>query len=123
MQDKQLSKHFTLYELVKPSHRHLLTNEILLNLTKLCHEVEWAREKIGKPFIVTSGWRPEEYNKAIGGAPGSYHIKGLAMDFVVEGLPACEVRKRINDWPYGMEETISWVHLDIRPYKARFGPK
>ena len=44
------------------------------------------RYLIGKPIIVNSGYRSTEYNKKIGGAINSYHVKGQAADIRVEGL-------------------------------------
>lgn len=38
------------------------------------------RDKAGIPMFVTSGYRTESYNKAIGGSPKSYHIQGMAAD-------------------------------------------
>lgn len=38
------------------------------------------REKLGKPVIVTSGWRPTKLNKAVGGSSTSNHLYGCAAD-------------------------------------------
>lgn len=39
-----------------------------------------AREIAGVPFIITSGYRCEKHNRAVGGVPTSAHVKGLAAD-------------------------------------------
>jgi hypothetical protein len=39
-----------------------------------------ARGNAGIPFVVTSGYRCEAHNAAVGGVPGSAHTKGLAAD-------------------------------------------
>lgn len=38
------------------------------------------REKWGGPIIVTSGYRPEKLNKAVGGSATSAHLTGMAAD-------------------------------------------
>lgn len=43
-----------------------------------------ARELAKIPFIVTSGYRCEDYNKEVGGVEGSAHTKGLAADLAVD---------------------------------------
>ena len=39
-----------------------------------------VREKLGQPIKVTSGYRPDKLNKAVGGSPTSNHRFGLAAD-------------------------------------------
>ena len=43
------------------------------------------RDMLGMPVVVTSGYRSPEVNKAVGGAPGSQHLRGQAADIVVAG--------------------------------------
>lgn len=38
------------------------------------------REKFGKPILVNSGYRSPEHNRRVGGAPRSYHVRGMAAD-------------------------------------------
>lgn len=42
-----------------------------------------ARELANVPFVITSGYRCEEYNKKVGGVGESAHTKGLAVDIAV----------------------------------------
>tara|TARA_R100001244_G_scaffold132355_2_gene108369 strand:- start:1014 stop:1370 length:357 start_codon:yes stop_codon:yes gene_type:complete len=46
----------------------------------LLESLDLAREVADTPFIITSSWRSEEKNKAIGGKPNSAHLKGKAVD-------------------------------------------
>lgn len=39
-----------------------------------------AREKFGKPITVNSGYRCPRHNAAVGGVPGSQHMRGEAAD-------------------------------------------
>ena len=44
----------------------------------------------GRPMNITSGYRTAAYNRKVGGASNSMHLKGLAVDF---RLPAGELKK------------------------------
>lgn len=79
----ELSKNFTLRELTKTNTGlpNLITDLEIDNLTRLCQRVlQPARDKLGLPIIVNSGYRSEQVNKAVGGAPNSQHLKGEAGD-------------------------------------------
>ena len=39
-----------------------------------------VRERWGVPIYVNSGYRCPELNKLVGGAPNSYHLRGMAAD-------------------------------------------
>ena len=68
---------------VKRGIRNETTPEVEKNLTALvCVVLDPAREKWGKPILVTSGYRCPELNKAVGGVPTSQHLKGEAADIV-----------------------------------------
>ena len=43
------------------------------------------QEAWGGPLGITSGYRPEPINTRVGGAPGSYHSKGMALDIYPVG--------------------------------------
>ena len=38
------------------------------------------RGELGRPIVITSGYRTAEYNKGVGGSSDSAHIRGLAAD-------------------------------------------
>lgn len=38
------------------------------------------RRGLGQPINVVNGYRPADYNAAVGGAPKSLHVRGLALD-------------------------------------------
>ena len=55
--------------------------EVEGNLMALVENVlEPAREKLGLPIIVNSGYRCERHNKAVGGVANSQHLRGEAAD-------------------------------------------
>lgn len=42
--------------------------------------LELAEVYYGSPIFVTSAYRTPEWNKVVGGVPGSYHLTGEAID-------------------------------------------
>ena len=56
-------------------------DETIKNLGFLVAEVlDPLRLAVGKPLVVTSGYRSPEINRLIGGSPTSDHVKGRAAD-------------------------------------------
>ena len=82
------------------------------------------RNQIGKPIIITSGYRTEARNKSVGGAKYSYHMRGMAADIRVEGMSAKELAKKLDkimESSCGIIVYNNWVHLDTRNKKYRKG--
>ena len=80
------------------------------------------REKLGKPVIITSGYRTPEWNKKAGGAKYSYHMRGMAADIRVNGMSAKELANKLNAIvpdECGIIVYNSWVHFDVRTSKYR----
>ena len=85
----KLSNSFTLAEMIKSNTASRLNieeqfnppKEVIDNLTILCKKVlQPIRDSLELPVRVTSGYRCEELNKAIGGSSKSQHVKGQAAD-------------------------------------------
>jgi hypothetical protein len=66
-------------------------------IIKIAYKLQQIRDYFGRPLKIKSWLRPKLYNELIGGAKNSYHCKGMAVDFVVEGLDCDEVRIRLID--------------------------
>lgn len=68
-------------------------------------------------FTVTSWLRTSEHNKAVGGAPKSAHLLGLATDFVPTHCSPDEARARIKAagvYPGRTEiDATTWCHYDL----------
>lgn len=82
------------------------------------------RHKIGKPIIITSGYRTPEWNAKCGGAKYSYHMRGMAADIQVKNMSAKELANKLNEIvpdECGIIVYNSWVHLDVRKAKYRKG--
>ena len=82
------------------------------------------RNKLGKPVIITSGYRTPEWNKKCNGAKYSYHMRGMAADIRVNGMSAKEIANELNKIvpdECGIIVYKSWVHFDVRTNKYRKG--
>lgn len=78
------------------------------------------RTKIGKPIIITSGYRTPQWNAKCGGAKYSYHMRGMAADIRVDGMSAKELANKLNEIvPDGCGIIVynTWVHFDVRTGK------
>lgn len=88
----QLSKHFVLREFTKSdtATSRGLSNapnaSELSNLTHMAAQLEKIRAHIGAPIVITSGFRSEAVNKAVGGVATSAHRLGLAVDCRAPGF-------------------------------------
>jgi uncharacterized protein YcbK (DUF882 family) len=89
------------------------------NIERVAMKMQTIRDYFGRPIYVTSWYRPEKYNELIGGSKNSWHMKGLAVDFLVQGLECAEVRDRLENklekWDLRMEDwpEANWVHVDL----------
>ena len=121
-------KYFTFRELTaSPTAERLgLDNmpksiEIIDNLCKLGDTVlDPLRTATGFPVIITSGYRCQELNSAVGGVRNSRHLLGLAADIncgmtrnlaVYEWL--CRERKHLMLKELLWEGNGQWVHVAI----------
>ena len=129
---EKLSKNFTYEELVKSATASRLkidntpNSEQLSKLKKLAETVlQPIRDKYGKPLIVSSGFRCEKLNKAVGGAKSSQHCKGEAADirtvsdsiadnkvlfnFILEMVNKGEIKvgQLIDEYGY------NWIHVSL----------
>jgi GH24 family phage-related lysozyme (muramidase) len=80
----------------------------------------------GKPVIITSGYRPPEINRSVGGASQSEHLYDTkdtgAVDFYIDGVDVHKVQDWCDaNWPYsvGYGASKGFVHLGIRPGRPR----
>lgn len=84
------------------------------------YALDLARGYAGVPFQITSGYRCEKHNKAIGGSPTSSHLNGTAVDVactdshrrwcIVDGLIGAGFNR------IGIADTF--VHADMDRHKT-----
>ena len=148
----RLSPHFTLGELTKTIY-HTAEGNIpghmaMENLKRLCGWLEILRERYNRrygdvrregvsrndsdiPVVISSGYRSEEVNRKCGGAKGSNHLTGCAVDIRCLGPEQMIRYARLlldtadeNGWAFDeliMEQrgTTYWVHFAVRPKDNR----
>jgi len=118
----QLSKYFSLPELVvsQSAARRGLKNipfgKQLDNLRSTAEKMDAIREMLGKPVLVSSGYRNAEVNALVGGSKTSAHLQGLAVDFTCPGYGSpLAVAKAILASGIEFDQLIhefgSWVHI------------
>ena len=99
------------------------TAEVVENLRALCTEVlEPLRRRVGR-VIVTSGYRCQELNKAVGGVWNSQHLKGEAADIFVPDtatamryghiLERHSAVQQLLLEPMGIQQK-RWIHVGFR---------
>jgi len=82
---------------------------------------EPLREWVGGPIKITSMFRGEPVNTAIGGSKNSQHMKGQALDLddVYGHKTNAEMYHYIKDnldfdqliWEFGDDENPNWIHI------------
>jgi hypothetical protein len=90
----------------------------LLAVTKVADE---ARHRLGRPLRINSAYRSPAYNRAIGGASASIHMKGGALD--LSGSPATLHRiltemRREGLFRGGIGRYKTFCHVDVRGKNA-----
>lgn len=115
----KLSANFYLDEFV--SHNDIApTDDIIDNLKLLAQRLQVLRDILNKPIRINSGYRSPSHNAAVGGAPNSYHLIGMAADIVVDGMTPHETQEFLKNWSGGLGCYDTFTHVDIRDYKARW---
>ena len=90
---------------------------------ELLSVLEDVREHFGKPVNINSACRCPAHNKAVGGAPNSAHVQGIAADIDVSGVTPYEVQQYVLGYyngKYGIGCYNTFTHIDVRAKKARW---
>lgn len=131
---KLKTAHFNVEELCKSDTATLKkidntpNEEQVQCLLRLMQDVlEPARESLGKPIVVTSGFRCQKLNTLVGGVKTSQHTKGQAADLVCNKY---EDKRRLFNILMGMDvdqllfernsKGTQWIHVSyVSPEKNR----
>ena len=126
----KLSKNLSLAECVKSNTASRLGIDntpddewIIENLRAIAEEVfQPIRNAFECPIYVSSGYRSEELNRAIGGSIRSQHVQGRALDLDADVFGGCtnaQVFQYILNnltfdqliWEFGDQDNPDWVHV------------
>lgn len=98
--------------------------QIALHDPNLSRLLQVLRQECKKPVTITSGYRCPEHNKLVGGSATSYHVKGMAADIQVAGVPPkqlAQLAEKVGFSGIGLYDTF--VHVDTRPRKYFWNQK
>ena len=122
----QLTENFSLHEFDcndgTPVPEHLLGN-----VEALAKQLQILRDYLKEPVRINSAYRHANYNKKIGGAPDSMHVKAMAADITVKSKTPKQVKavieklikaKKLKFGGIGLYP--GFVHVDIREAYARW---
>ena len=123
MDDVRLSRHFTLAEFcnLRKYPANVPSTQQVANMIYGCRQLlEPAREAIGCPIIVNSGFRNSRVNTLVGGVKNSQHLVGQAADIrpqdpaqfqrLVAFLRNCEYTDQLLTGP-------GWLHISWTPFR------
>lgn len=119
------SKFFTYQELISSQEatrkrlNNTPTGTALTNLAATSFKMEAIRKLLGKPIIVSSGYRSPAVNRAVGGSPTSAHSLGYAVDFFCpqygSPLKICKAIVASGTKFDQLIEEGTWVHISFDP--------
>ncbi|MCA0247698.1 MAG: DUF882 domain-containing protein [Proteobacteria bacterium] len=126
----KLTPHFTLAELThsQTAARLGIDNtpapEMVDALRKTAELLERVRALLGKPILVSSGYRSPLVNRAVGGAAQSAHMLGCAADFSCPGFGSpLEICRAIASSDISFDQLIheyrAWAHIAWAPLPRR----
>ena len=150
----KLSPHFTVGELCRTSYHtsdgNIPSHVAIENLKRICGWLEILRERYNRkygnlslgpgpgdrseeeiPVLISSGYRSEQVNMKCGGAKGSNHLTGCAVDIRCLGPEqmiryACLLLDTADENGWVFDELIQekrgttyWIHFAVRPKDNR----
>ena len=148
----KLSQHFSLGELTKTKHvtpdGNIPSRVVIENLKRLCPWLEDLRysyntlyclqpgedyetSKNVEPIIINSGYRSPSVNKLAGGAKGSNHLTGCAVDIHTYGIEqairyasilldiADGTKQEFDELLLEQHGSVCWLHFAVKPKDNR----
>lgn len=101
--------------------------ELMPNVRELAANLQVLRDEIGEPIRINSAYRHPAYNKRIGGAPASQHLKAKAADITAKSYTpkrlAAVIERLIKAGKMkqgGLGIYPGFTHYDVRGTKARW---
>jgi uncharacterized protein YcbK (DUF882 family) len=124
-----ITKHFTLEELtysdigIRNNIENIPNSEQIENLKQLTYNVlQPLRTHFDKPVVITSGFRNLRINTLVGGKTNSQHLKGEAVDFIIQSVPFSIIIDYIKnnlDFDQCINEYNQWIHCSYSQNRNR----
>ena len=126
-----MTKHFSFEELTDSKKYPYLVAQnridaqgFMKQLKYIASTLEEIRALLGVPMVVSSGFRNNALNKAVGGSATSGHTKGLCADFIPFGLDISDAfamiqnsRDKCPSLKKCIYESINgakWLHIETK---------
>jgi hypothetical protein len=128
----KISEHLDLSEVIRSDMAkrkgisNMPTPEHLENFKTLAQNIfEPIRKHFRVPIMISSGYRSEALNTAIGGSLTSQHCSGEAIDIDMDGTANGVTNKMVFDyikanltfdqliWEFGTKNAPDWVHVSF----------
>lgn len=96
------------------------TGSVLINEEAL-DKLQALRTRLGRPIIITSAYRSPQHNRAVGGAPRSLHMQGVAFDCRMENHnpTAFAAAARAEGFTgFGYYPRSGFIHIDTGPARS-----
>ena len=122
----QLTENFSLHEF-DCNDGTPVPDGLLHNVEALAEQLQILRDYLKEPVRINSAYRHANYNKRIGGAPDSMHLRAMAADITVKSKTPKQVKaiierlikaKKLKFGGIGLY--AGFVHVDIRQAYARW---
>lgn len=123
----RLSRNFTLDELTatQTGLPNVPTAQQIENLRALCDNIlQPLRDHLGRPLVVTSGFRTPAVNRAVGGSATSDHCTGRAADVRTAGMNSYKLARLVIDLGLPFDQVIqspgsARIHVSYRAKPRR----
>ena len=126
-----MTTHFSFEELTNSESYHDLVPQNMADARRFEKQMRYTactleeiRKVLGVPMKVTSGFRNNALNKAVGGSATSGHAKGLCADFKPIGMSVEEayelIKSNMNKCPslkkciYESIKGAKWLHIETK---------
>jgi len=124
--NQKLTKNFSLYEFACTDGTHVPVI-LIPNVKKLAKNLQVLRDLFNKPIKIKSAYRTKAKNDSLGSKENSQHRVAKAADIVIGGVTPKMIKSKIEDLIKNKKMTqggiglySSFVHYDIRGYRARW---
>lgn len=106
--NRMVSRNFKLSEFASKcgSYQVLIHPALLVGLQAI-------RDAYGRPIRIKSGYRTIGHNAKIGGAPNSYHTKGMAVDITCDEMELVQGLAQALGMVARMYRDRNFLHIDV----------